>query len=352
LAHTLPLLAIVELYKNAFEVEAILSGVAALFDSCPRATRMPLAANCSEVNSRVARRLDEVADILEAQGANPYRVRAYRRAAETLRHLRGSVAEILRQQGEPGLRKLPGIGESLARSIATLLMIGTLPMLNRLRGETDSELLLASVPGIGKQLAARLRRDLRIRTLEQLEAAAHDGRLKDIAGIGEKKLAGIIDSLATRLGRVRPLRRSDVEKSPGPSVDEILDVDREYRQKAGDGSLPKVAPRRFNPNREAWLPILHSERGKRDYIALFSNTARAHEKGKTADWVVLYCETKNGEQQYTVITSERGPLLGKRIVRGHELECMEYYYRQGEIRVPEVESRGSVQQPTRVMAVG
>jgi DNA polymerase (family 10) len=296
------------------------------------ATPIPFSVEYSEINFRIARRLDEVAEILAAQGANPYRVRAYRRAAETVRHLYGSVAEILRQQGEPGLRKLPGIGESLARSIATLLMTGTLPMLNRLRGETDSDSLLASVPGIGKQLARRLRRDLGIRTLEQLEAAAHDGRLKDIAGIAEKKLAGIIDSLATRLGHVRPLRRSDREKSAEPGVNEILDVDREYRQKATDGILPKIAPRRFNPNREAWLPILHSERGNRQYIALFSNTARAHEKGKTTDWVVLYCETIDCERQYTVITSERGPLLGKRIVRGRELECMDYYYRHANMR--------------------
>ena len=136
----------------------------------------PFSPDDSEINLRVARRLDEVAEILEAQGANPYRVRAYRRAAETLRHLHGSVAQVLRKQGEPGLRQFPGVGESLARSIATLLMTGSLPMLNRLRGETDSESLLASVPGIGKQLARRLRRDLRIRTLEQLEAAATAGR--------------------------------------------------------------------------------------------------------------------------------------------------------------------------------
>jgi hypothetical protein len=66
---------------------------------------------------------------------------------------------------------------------------------------------------------------------------------------------------------------------------------------------------------------------------------------------VLYCETSNGEQQYTVITSERGPLLGKRIVRGRELECMDYYYRQGEIRVPEVENRSNAQQTTKALAI-
>jgi DNA polymerase/3'-5' exonuclease PolX len=112
------------------------------------------------LNFRIARRLEEVAQILESQGGNPFRVQAYRHAAETLRGLSRPAEEILRQEGEPGLRKLPGIGERLARAIATLLITGRLPMLDRLRGETDSALLLASVPGIGKRLAARLYREL------------------------------------------------------------------------------------------------------------------------------------------------------------------------------------------------
>ena len=269
------------------------------------------------LNFRIARRLEEVAQILEAQGGNPFRVQAYRRAAETLRRLPRPAEEILRQEGEPGLRKLPGIGERLARSIATLLITGRLPMLDRLRGESDSGSLLASVPGIGKRLAARLHRDLSIDTLEQLETAAHDGRLKKIAGIGEKKLTGIIDSLTARLGRVRPLRGT--QKIAAPSIAEILDVDREYRDKAAAGALHTIAPRRFNPNREAWLPILHAKRGDRHYMAMFSNTARAHQMGKTRDWVVLYHDGRDGEQQCTVITSQRGPLTRKRIVRGREI---------------------------------
>src|SRR5512135_2024803 len=129
------------------------------------------------LNFRIAHRLEEVAQILESQGGNPFRVQAYRHAADTLRHLARPAEEILRQEGEPGLRKLPGIGERLARAIATLLITGRLPMLDRLRGESESGALLASVPGIGKGLAARLHRELGIDTLEQLESAAHDGRL-------------------------------------------------------------------------------------------------------------------------------------------------------------------------------
>lgn len=275
------------------------------------------------LNLRVARRLEEVADLLAAQGANPYRVQAYRRAADILCHLSRSAQTIFHQEGEPGLCRLPGIGERLARSIATLLITGRLPMLDRLRGEMDSDSLLASVPGIGNLLASRLHRELGIDTLEQLEAAAHDGRLKNISGIGEKKLAGIIDALSGRLGRVRPPRVAPATAEPG--IAEVLDVDREYREKVSAGALHKIAPRRFNPDREVWLPILHSQRGDRHYMAMFSNTARAHQLRKTDDWVVLYYDGRDGEYQCTVITSRRGSLVGKRIVRGRENECLEYY---------------------------
>ncbi len=276
-----------------------------------------------KLNLRIARRLEEVAQLLSEQKANPFRVQAYLNAAETLRRLLPSVADVLQREGEQGLRKLPGIGKSLARSIATVVFTGQLPMLHRLRDESDSELLLASVPGVGKVLAARLHHDLAIDTLEQLEAAAHDGRLREIAGLGDKRIVGIIDSLASRLGRLPRARKA--HKPGEPSVEEILSVDHEYRNKAASGHLPVIAPRRFNPNRKAWLPILHTERAKRHYTALFSNTARAHALGKTMDWVVLYYDGPDGEGQCTVITSSRGPLADRRIVRGREDECSSYY---------------------------
>ncbi|MBI4364909.1 MAG: DNA-binding protein [Candidatus Latescibacteria bacterium] len=275
------------------------------------------------LNEKIARRLEEVAGLLEDQGANPFRVQAYRRAATTLRQTARDVTEILDREGPAGLRALQGIGDSLARSIAVLVATGRLPMLERLRGESDPIALLGSVPGIGPVLAARLHHDLGIDTLEELEAAAHDGRLSTIAGLGEKRVAGIIDSLESRLGRVR----RGFAPPPGdvPSVVEILDVDREYSEKAARGRLHRIAPRRFNPEKEAWLPVLHTSRRDRHYTALYSNTARAHRLGKTGDWVVLYFDGGHGERQCTVITAERGRLRGKRIVRGREDECSALY---------------------------
>ena len=271
----------------------------------------------------VASRLEEVARILEEQGASIFRIGAYRRAATMLRNLATPVDWIVKTEGLDGLEKLPGIGETLARFIHQLVVTGRLPMLERLRGESDPITLLRTVPGIGKTLAARLHDELGIETLEELEMAAYDGRLVKILRLGEKRLSGIRDSLATRLGRVRA--RSQTPFMDQPPVSEILDVDSEYRRKSTEGLLPKITPGRFNPSHEKWLSILHTLRGERHYTALFSNTPRAHQLNKTSDWVVIYYDGSGGERQCTVITSVYGPLAGKRIIRGREPECLEHY---------------------------
>lgn len=280
-----------------------------------------------ELNEDIAGRLDEVALILAEQGANRFRVQAYHQAAAVLRGLEKPVSQIFAEEGLAGLEKLPGVGESIGRAIRGILRHGKLAMLDRLRGDHDPIALLSSVPGIGKVLAWKLHEDLGLESLEDLESAAHDGRLKVVPGLGSKRLAGIRDSLAHRLGRVRKPLPSMLPpaESAEPSVMELLDVDAEYRREAAAGTLKKIAPRRFNPEGEFWLPVLHTTRGRRHYTALYSNTARAHELRKTRDWVVLYFDDRDGERQWTVITSEFGRLKGLRIVRGREDECAEFH---------------------------
>jgi DNA polymerase (family 10) len=275
------------------------------------------------LNDDLAGRLDEVAQLLTEQGANPFRVQAYHRAAAELRQLPRPVSEVFAEEGLAGLDKLPGVGPSIARALRDLLLHGRLGMLERLRGEHDPIALLMTVPGIGKAMAWKLHESLEIDSLEDLESAAHDGRLESMPGLGAKRLAGIRDSLAHRLGRVRPRAAEPAAAaSPGaaPPVAELLDVDAEYRREAAAGRLKTIAPRRFNPSGAAWLPVLHTTRGSRHYTALFSNTARAHERGKTGDWVVLYWDGDAGDHQATVITAEFGRLRGRRIVRGREAE--------------------------------
>ena len=102
-------------------------------------------------------------------------------------------------------------------------------------------------------------------------------------------------------------------------------MDAEYRRRAESDDLKKIAPRRFNPEGKAWLPILHTEHGDWSFTALFSNTAKAHELDKTHDWVVIYYDREGTEDQCTVITMHGGPLDGKRVVRGREEETRQYY---------------------------
>ncbi len=279
-----------------------------------------------ELNGDIAARLDEIGRMLAEQGANRFRVNAYHRAAALLRGLPQPVSAIFAAQGLDGLDALPGVGPRIAHAIADMLQHGQSQLLLRLRGDHDPIGLLTSVPGVGKALAWRLHDTLGIASLEALEAAAADGRLAQLPGLGPKRLAGIRDALAQRLGRVRTAQSTMPVRVP--PVTELLAVDAAYRQAAAAGKLVRIAPRRFNPTHTAWLPVLHTTRGRRHYTALFSNTARAHALHKTADWVVLYVEGQRADSQFTVITAEFGPMAGLRVVRGREAECLARYRRR------------------------
>ena len=108
---------------------------------------MQVKTNVVSLNSLVASRLDEVGQILEQQGANVFRVGAYRRAAAMLRGLQEPIDQIVKNEGLPGLEKLPGIGETLARFIYEMVITGRLPMLDRLRGDSDPITLLRTFEG-------------------------------------------------------------------------------------------------------------------------------------------------------------------------------------------------------------
>lgn len=278
-------------------------------------------------NRLVADRLHEAADLLEQQQANPFRVRAYRRAAETVAGLDRPLPDILEAGGVDALIALPGIGKGIAAAIVDILQAGHWPQLERLRGSLDPERLFQAVPGIGPKLAQRIHDQLGVDTLEGLEQAAHDGRLEKISGLGPRRVAAIRASLEHMLDRIRSRpRRHQVD---GPSVALLLDVDREYRAKAEAGKLPMIAPRRFNPSGEAWLPVLHTTHDGWHFTALYSNTARAHELGRSHDWVVVYFyDDHHQEGQHTIVTETRGELIGKRVVRGREDECRRYYHSQ------------------------
>jgi hypothetical protein len=277
-------------------------------------------------NAELAAALLEAAKLLEAQGASPFRVRAYRNAAHTVENLEAPLWHIVEAEGAAGLERLPTIGRSIAGSLAHMIRTGKFPLLERLRGDDEAERLFATVADIGPKLAQRIHEHLDIDTLWELEAAAQDGRLARVPGMGKKRLRAVRESLAGRFRHSAPAETPvATETKLEAPIGELLDIDREYRELAEKKRLPLIAPRRFNPTHAAWLPVLHTDRDSRHYTAMYSNTARAHELNATHDWVVIYRDDHGSHGQWTVITSNFGPLRGKRIVRGRESECAAHH---------------------------
>lgn len=278
-------------------------------------------------NQAIASKLREMAEALDLQEADGFRVRAYVRAADTIDQLAKPIEEIFADGGIEALDALPGIGRGIASAIKEMLVTGRWSQLERLKGELEPELVFQTLPGVGPELAAKIHDILDVETLEALEVAAHDGRLETVPGVGPRRATAIRMALNERLGRrrVRPAAIEPHHHHAAP-IAMLLDVDREYRAKSAAGTLRKIAPKRFNQTAEPWLPILHTRRGDWDFTALFSNTKTAHDLDKTSDWVVLYHHRRGEpEQQCTIVTEGSGPCSGQRVIRGRELECALHY---------------------------
>lgn len=182
---------------------------------------------------------------------------------------------------------------------------------------------VAALTGIPESLARRAF-ERGITTLEDLELAAYDGRLEAIRGFGKGRVAAVKEALDRQLSR----RQRRLPMVPRPDVATLLALDREYRRRADQGDLPRIAPHRFNPEQHAWLPVWHVERGGWTYTVMYSNTAQAYELGKRRDWVIIVYE-RNGEDDHcTVVTEHQGPLEGRRVVRGRERDCLRHHRNQ------------------------
>ncbi|MFT4582552.1 MAG: hypothetical protein ACI915_003515 [Gammaproteobacteria bacterium] len=274
-------------------------------------------------NHQISVMLREMADILAGQDASPFRITAYARAADTVGGYPTDIGSVLGSEGIDGLISIPTIGRGIAAAIREIISTGRWAQLERLRGTLEPDRLFQVVPGIGPILAHRIHDELNIDTLEGLEQAAFDGRLKQVDGISERRLAAIAPALDAMLGR----RRQHFEESATTiPVHVLLDLDCEYRRKATAKELPLIAPRRFNPQAQPWLSIMHATHEPWHFTVMYSNTALAHKIKRTSDWVVIYCyENDHREGQHTVVTETRGDLLGQRVVRGRENECRKFY---------------------------
>jgi putative hydrolase len=242
-------------------------------------------------------------------------------AAKTIGKMTEPAEDLLRREGFSALLEIPGIGEGIARSINEYVMTGRMSRLESLQTGHDPIALFEQIPGIGPRSAHRIIETLHIDTLEALELAAHNGRLKQVPGFSTKKT----EFVKTWLAHVLGYRRPNIEPQhtvDEPPVDLLLKIDAQYRKKAEAGELPTIAPKRFNPSGEAWLPILHATKQGWHFTALYSNTARAHQLDRVKDWVVIsFYDDRHHEGQHTVVTETRGAAMGRRVVRGREKEC-------------------------------
>ncbi|GAB5536547.1 MAG: hypothetical protein Rubg2KO_27960 [Rubricoccaceae bacterium] len=161
-------------------------------------------------NIELAEALEQMADLLLRRGEpNPYRVQAYLQAAAMVREHDVPLARIFGEGGRDALMSLPGIGVSLATHLAQYIESGRIGLQDRLLRAEDPVALLATVPGVSDRLAARFVDDLRVRSLTELERAAHDGRLIEMEGVGPRTVEAIrlqLNSILNRSSRRRARR--------------------------------------------------------------------------------------------------------------------------------------------------
>ena len=168
-------------------------------------------------NIELAEALEQMADLLLRRGEpNPYRVQAYLQAAAMVREHDAPLTGVFGEGGRDALMSLPGIGVSLATHLAQYIETGRIGLQDRLLRAEDPAALLATVPGVSDRLATRLMEDLGVRSLTELERAAHDGRLIGMEGIGPRTVEAIrlqLNSILNRSSRrrARRIRRQVVQ---------------------------------------------------------------------------------------------------------------------------------------------
>jgi DNA polymerase (family 10) len=137
-------------------------------------------------NPDIARLFDEVADLLEIQDANPFRVRAYRNAARTIRDFPEPIADLVRT-GTKDLTDIPGIGDDLAEKITAIVTTGELPLRKQLTSKLPAGLLdLLRIPGLGPKRVKLLYKKLKVKSAADLAAALDKGRIQKLKGFGPK----------------------------------------------------------------------------------------------------------------------------------------------------------------------
>jgi len=169
-------------------------------------------------NTDIAGIFDEIADFLEIEGENPFRIRAYRNAARTVSGLGAELKDMV-AEGED-LTRLPGIGKELAAKIQEILETGTTKALIKLQQRIPQTVVeMLKLPGLGPKRVQILYRDLKIKNMAQLSRAARQGRIHSLEGFGEKTEKAIVEAVEARAQKEKRFKIAAVK----PTVDSLID---------------------------------------------------------------------------------------------------------------------------------
>jgi DNA polymerase (family 10) len=289
-------------------------------------------------NADIAAVFEEIADLLEIENANPFRVRAYRNAARQLQGMGVPAADMVAKHED--LTELPGIGDDLAAKIQEIVETGKCRFLEKLRQKTPPSITeLLKIPGLGPKRVRTLYHELDVHTLEQLARAARDGRIRKLPGFGEKTEQTILDAISAHVEKqarfklavaaqyAEPLKKY-LEKIPGVSQVTLAGSYRRFRETVGDIDILAAAT--------------DAERIMNRFVA-YDEVKDAPAKGSTRATVIL----KSGLQVDLRVVDEKcfGAALQyftgskahnieiRRLARERRLKISEYGVFRGEKRI-------------------
>jgi len=289
-------------------------------------------------NADVAAIFEEIADLLEIQGANPFRIRAYRNAARSIGELPAEVSLLL-EQGED-LTRLPGIGNDLAAKIKEMVASDRCSLLERLRRELPPAITeLLKIPGLGPKRVKALYHDLAVQTVEQLYAAARDGRIRVLPGFGEKSELNILQAVEAHASQTRRFKlavaaqyadalRAFLALAPGVTRVTVAGSFRRMRETVGD------------------LDILVTAAAARPVIQRFINYEEVADRlaaGSTRASVILRCglqvdlrvvaEESYGAALHYFTGSKAHNIALRRLAQQRGLKINEYGVYRGKARI-------------------
>ncbi len=289
-------------------------------------------------NADIAAIFEEIADLLEIQGENPFRIRAYRNAARQMEAM-GTPATDLVARGED-LTELPGIGEDLAAKIAEIVKTGRCKALEKLRKQLPPTITtLLRIPGLGPKRVKALYQKLRIESLADLTRAARQGAIQALEGFGAKTEATILQALTAHAGETRRFKLAVAAQYAEPLC-KFLAATRGVQHTVIAGSYRRAKETVGDLD---LLVTAADSKPVMDRFTAYDEVAKVVAKGETRSTVILKCglqvdlrvveDSSFGAALHYFTGSKDHNIAVRRLGQKNGLKISEYGVYRGEKRV-------------------